>query len=409
LLLYIDADSIVMRNVDEMVYDFLNSGKSIGIALENTPWFYLAPIQASWRNNKIPEKFFPNQEKWKNNFVLNSGLILAHGKKARELGDAALEIYDSCKEFTLHAEQTILNSLIYEKEFPTYFLSIHQHCFIFEEYVVKTKNAYIDSAYVLGMQIPDKKIVVRHFAGKSQEIYSNNYFNFLLNYYLYFTPQKRNLIQGIDNIVKVLTITNNLEKTKELCRSLIHFGWDFEVIYRPVEKLDNILKLHILKEYLEENNIDGFIFLDASDVFALDTPENTIPKLKKENLISAEANCQNGALEDSFKDKHPKTDSVFKYVNSGMYYMKKDLFLELCKEGFDWAGYDDQGWLMKLTIDKGLNVDHKAEVFLNMAFNNEFFIKGGEVHTTYGTKPAFIQGNGQLCGNYNMGEIYKLI
>jgi len=210
--------------------------------------------------------------------------------------------------------------------------------------------------------------------------------------------------------MKVLTITNNLEKTRQLKRSLEYFGWDYEIIYKKVENWQNIMKLPILREYLIKNDIEDFIFLDAFDVFCLDTPENTIKKIKGNSLIGVEANCWSGAFGDTLREKHPKTESVFKYVNSGMYYMTKKLFLKLCKKGFNWAGEDDQGWLMKLAIENKLKLDHKANVFLNMIDAHEhFFIKDKKVYTRYKTKPTFIHGNGQPFRDYNMNEIYSLI
>ncbi len=64
LLLYLDADSLVLGSVEPMVADFLNSGEAIGLATEIGDTAWEPPRMSRAFRGGTPEEF-PGYERWK--------------------------------------------------------------------------------------------------------------------------------------------------------------------------------------------------------------------------------------------------------------------------------------------------------------------------------------------------------
>jgi lipopolysaccharide biosynthesis glycosyltransferase len=160
LMLYLDVDCVVMGSVEELVDGFLKSQKPIAIGEENDPVrFHYAEARSGWKHNEAPECFV-NREKWHHNRILNTGVFLAYGKDAKEMGARVVELYPSTHHLYAHAEQTVISSVIYDGFYPIHYLNWSQHCFQLEHFVTKTGVPYVDPVY-----LDDMQVLIRHWCG----------------------------------------------------------------------------------------------------------------------------------------------------------------------------------------------------------------------------------------------------
>lgn len=186
--------------------------------------------------------------------------------------------------------------------------------------------------------------------------------------------------------MKVLIPTNDKTKCEDLVKSLRKYNWDYEILYSS-DWPNNLKKIELIRKYLLEHDIQNFMCCDAFDVICVGKKE--LP----ENLIGVGTNCWPD--EELAKD-YPKTDSIFKYVNAGLYTMNKELFLKL-SEDYEWAAPSDQRWLTKHALKLNLNLDHNANYFFNIfgTEKNKDYVITDKVITKYDTTPCFIHGNGK--------------
>ncbi|MDR3637288.1 MAG: glycosyltransferase [Isosphaeraceae bacterium] len=163
LMLYLDGDSVIMGSLEPLIERFLNSGRPIGIAKEDNERFFMAPVHRSWENSEIPAEF-PNSEQWRDRPVLNTGVLLALGARAAEVGARASALYETLKTRFQFGEQTIINSVIYEEDVPTLDIEAKYHCFVHERYLEKTGRPYVDPVLLDG-----EPVVLRHFCHANKE------------------------------------------------------------------------------------------------------------------------------------------------------------------------------------------------------------------------------------------------
>ena len=163
LMLYLDGDSLVFGSVEPLVASFLASGKMVAIAAESDKRFNIQCVECCWAGNKIPKGPFPEGNRWRKKPILNTGMVLAVGDKARTFGENALRLFDSHRHLFLMGEQTLLDSIIYEDRVDHLLLPVHQHCYIIDKFVNQTGPGY---SYVHTVPTVDgKPVLFRHFCG----------------------------------------------------------------------------------------------------------------------------------------------------------------------------------------------------------------------------------------------------
>ena len=201
--------------------------------------------------------------------------------------------------------------------------------------------------------------------------------------------------------MKVISVCDELRRAEQLMRSLNHFGWENEIIRADWRGFGT--KVNETANYLKNNkHVKEFFFLDAYDTFALGRPEEFT--LNVESLISAEINCWPDAEKAHL---YPQTGYKFKYANSGSYYMKSELFLDLWHSKAIHNGDDDQRWMTDNVLERHLNIDYEREVFQTLCgvLPNDFEIIDVRIVTDNNTRPLFVHGNGKA----KMDEYYALI
>jgi lipopolysaccharide biosynthesis glycosyltransferase len=162
VLLYLDSDTLIYENLDKLVSEFIELGRPIAIGLEDIDEFWRSPVSCAWSDGKIPIEF-QNQDKWHNAPMANAGVILAQGAGAWELGEAGMDVYEKYNSQLWLAEQTVINTLLYDQEIPYMKLPPRYNCFALEEHITH-KGAgprYVGTKpFFRG-----ESVAIRHFAG----------------------------------------------------------------------------------------------------------------------------------------------------------------------------------------------------------------------------------------------------
>ena len=170
--------------------------------------------------------------------------------------------------------------------------------------------------------------------------------------------------------MKLLTVATDIANNKlfDLIASADKFGWNLEVIVTEWKGFGT--KLIETYNHLQKNpHITEFIFVDAYDVIALSSPQEVLEKIKDRTkmLISVEKNCW---PKSELASKYPKTDSEWKYINSGSYYSPSKLFIDMIESYPPLYIDDDQLYLTNEFLnnpdDKVL--DYDCEVFQAYSF-----------------------------------------
>jgi hypothetical protein len=166
ILLYLDSDILVFDNIDKLLMDFKTSGHPIGIFVEDIDEWVRLPASLLWKDHEIPEEF-RNQEKWRNAPFANAGVMLAQGHFAKQFGEIALGLYEKYEERAAFAEQTIIVSLLYDRQIPYMNLAPRYNCMAFEKYIthVGSSHRYVHVPPIFR----GEKIAIRHFAGHDHD------------------------------------------------------------------------------------------------------------------------------------------------------------------------------------------------------------------------------------------------
>ena len=164
--LYIDSDTLIFENLDKLISQFIDSGKPIAIGVEDIEEFWRMPASYAWRDHKIPEEFH-NQDKWRNAPITNAGVLLAQGEWIREFGETAIGLYKKYDAQVWLAEQTILLSLLYDREIPFMKLPPKYNCFAWENCITHMGT---DPKY-RGTRpfFRGESVAIRHFAGNEAD------------------------------------------------------------------------------------------------------------------------------------------------------------------------------------------------------------------------------------------------
>lgn len=200
-------------------------------------------------------------------------------------------------------------------------------------------------------------------------------------------------------MLKVITVTNNLERTQPLIRSLEKFNWPSQVLLVDWKGFGT--KLITLYEYLVANpDVDRFIFVDAHDVLVLGTPEEFEEKLtnKDQILFNAERGCWPPPVQQ-FEHLYAKNKGGWDYLNSGVYYGQSDLYIKIFEATPPRFETDDQ-WIWSMIYLFGnhpVSLDNGCEVFQCYSFiqpDDYEYANGRLNNLKTRTTPIFIHGNG---------------
>ena len=200
--------------------------------------------------------------------------------------------------------------------------------------------------------------------------------------------------------MKLLTVATDTTNDKlfDLMTSADKFGWNLEVIITEWKGFGT--KLIETYNHLQKNpHITEFIFVDAYDVVALSSPQEVLEKIKDRTkmLISVEKNCWPTS---ELASKYPKTDSEWKYINSGSYYSPSKLFIDMIESYPPLYIDDDQLWLTNEFLnnpdDKVL--DYDCEVFQAYSFisDDDFGYENKRLQNLKTkSQPVLIHSNGR--------------
>jgi hypothetical protein len=200
--------------------------------------------------------------------------------------------------------------------------------------------------------------------------------------------------------MKLLTVATDVSNKKlyDLMFSADRFGWNLEIIATEWKGFGT--KLIETYNYLKKNpQITEFIFVDAYDVIALSTPQEVIEKIKDRTkmLISVEKNCWPNS---ELASQYPKTDSEWKYINSGSYYSPSNLFIDMIEDNPPLYVDDDQlyfslEWLKNQSIAL---LDYDCEVFQAYSFiaDDDFGYENKRLQNLKTkSQPVLIHSNGR--------------
>jgi hypothetical protein len=200
--------------------------------------------------------------------------------------------------------------------------------------------------------------------------------------------------------MKLLTVATDVSNKKlyDLMASADKFGWNLEIIVTEWKGFGT--KLIETYNHLKKNpQITEFIFVDAYDVIALSTPQEVIEKIKDRTkmLISVEKNCW---PKSELASQYPKTDSEWKYINSGSYYSPSKLFIDMVEANPPLYIDDDQlyfslEWLKNQSIAL---LDYDCEVFQAYSFiaDDDFGYENKRLQNLKTkSQPVLIHSNGR--------------
>jgi hypothetical protein len=200
--------------------------------------------------------------------------------------------------------------------------------------------------------------------------------------------------------MKLLTVATDIANDKlfDLISSADKFGWNLEVIVTEWKGFGT--KLIETYNHLQKNpHITEFIFVDAYDVIALSSPQEVLEKIKDRTkmLISVEKNCWPNS---ELASQYPKTDSEWKYINSGSYYSPSKLFIDMIESYPPLYIDDDQLYLTNEFLnnpdDKVL--DYDCEVFQAYSFiaDDDFGYENKRLQNLKTkSQPVLIHSNGR--------------
>jgi hypothetical protein len=200
--------------------------------------------------------------------------------------------------------------------------------------------------------------------------------------------------------MKLLTVATDISNNKlfDLISSADKFGWNLEVIVTEWKGFGT--KLIEIYNHLKENpDITEFIFVDAYDVVALSSPQEVIEKIKDRTkmLISVEKNCW---PKSELASQYPKTDSEWKYINSGSYYSPSKLFIDMIEANPPLYIDDDQLYLsLEWLKDQSIALlDYDCEVFQAYSFiaDDDFGYENKRLQNLKTkSQPVLIHANGK--------------
>lgn len=212
-------------------------------------------------------------------------------------------------------------------------------------------------------------------------------------------------------MLKVITVTTNIDEARPLLNSLEKHGWATECLLVPEWKGFGT-KLLTTYDFLKSHTeITEFIFCDAFDVVALGGPDEFRRLLKTNNpnvICSAERGLWPPTME-IYRPLYTKYPHRFDYANSGCYYAKSETFISMIEADKPEYDTDDQKWfnLQFIGVPRywGIVLDNDQRIFNSYSFidEGEYGYENGRLQIN-GNQPLFVHGNGRT----DMTKIYEL-
>lgn len=162
ILLFVDSDTLMFDNLDGLISRFEETGALMAIGTEEVDEFWRTPAHYGWRNGEIPD-VFDNQQRWRNAPIHNTGVFLAQGAIASRIGEIAVNIYDAYINRVMFGEQTIISSLLYDRELAHMALPIQYNCFVWEDHI--THDGHGPKYVATRPFFRGESVVIRHFCG----------------------------------------------------------------------------------------------------------------------------------------------------------------------------------------------------------------------------------------------------
>lgn len=215
--------------------------------------------------------------------------------------------------------------------------------------------------------------------------------------------------------VKLITVCTdpNDYGLQQLKRSLDQFNWPHEILVAPVWKGFGT-KLLTVASYLQNNNIDAIFFCDAYDCVVLGTMEEALDKLEAnygldKMVCSSERGCW--PLPDYNQYYKNQFEHRYNFLNSGLYYTPKDVYLKLIETKIPEFSDDDQLYLTEHFLfneNSNIVLDNGCDIFQSYSFIEEgdySYYLNRITNLKTETSPVIIHGNGRQ----DLTQIYNLI
>ncbi len=167
VLLYLDSDTLIFENLNNLVSEFVESVEPIAIGLEDIDEFWRSPVSSAWLDGKIPAEF-QNQKNWHNAPMANAGVLLAQGAGAIELGKNGLDLFEKYSAQLWLPEQAVIDTLLYDRGIPFMKLPPRFNCLAWEKHIthIGVGPKYVDTRpYFRG-----ESVAIRHFAGHDENL-----------------------------------------------------------------------------------------------------------------------------------------------------------------------------------------------------------------------------------------------
>jgi len=215
-------------------------------------------------------------------------------------------------------------------------------------------------------------------------------------------------------MLRVITVTNDISLAKTLLDSIRKHKWDGVAIVTEWKGFGT--KLIATYEYLKSHpEVDRFIFCDAHDVVALAGPDEFESKLwiTDQMVVSCEKNLWPPSM-IPFRNEYADFGHGFNFPNSGLYYAKSEIFIQLFEYYPPFYEIDDQLWLNICFLLQGNEKHQKIRPDYGQSiFNSHSFIAAGEYTydnnrvQIFGNEPCFIHLNGKTVDE-KFNELIKL-
>ena len=202
----------------------------------------------------------------------------------------------------------------------------------------------------------------------------------------------------------IITVTNNPNHpgVQRLTKSAEKFGWDLYIVDAEWKGFGT--KLIETYSFLINNpQIESFVFVDAHDVVVLSSSkffDSVLSWCDFENkmLVSCEKACW---PDSSLADKYGEYWSEWKYVNSGLYYAPRDVFIKVFESSPPEYHNDDQLWLTNMYLNQSgddIKTDSHCMLFQSYSHISEddFGYENNRLQNLKTlTQPIFVHGNGR--------------
>lgn len=214
-------------------------------------------------------------------------------------------------------------------------------------------------------------------------------------------------------MLKVITVTDHPEHAQTLLRSLEKHGWEYAVLETEWRGFGT--KLIAVYEYLKTHpEVTEFIFCDAFDVVVLGGDTEFKDKLWGGDIMVV--SCEKGLWPPSvkpFRNDYADFEHGFNFPNSGLYYAKSHVFIELFEYYPPFYEIDDQFWmnvcfLLQPKLFGNIRLDYAQSLFNSHSFigEGEYGYENNRVQIN-GEAPLWIHFNGKTVDE-KFNELIKL-